>query len=669
MKAVALLLVLCSVHAFLPRIHNYNHLFSQNEGIRRCRSISGLSMVAQIDVPSFSNDVLLENVKGRTYAMKWDSTKGTFQPAAMQETMTQDSRFVSIIKSCFIPSGAITSDYYKYSMWRLAQRFVSATCSVFGTQALLLALGFKKEKIGIAAATTWVLKDALGKFSRIFWASKHGRKFDSDAKKWRFRSSILFATGNGLEILTYIVPSLFLLTAALANAMKQMAMLTSSATRNTIYKSFARKSDNIGDITAKGEAQIAVIDLVGMGAGIIISRAIGTSRHKISATFLLLSLIDLICIFNEIKSVVFTTLNFERSGMVLRHLLAVAKDKPIRDMCAVGSESGDDEECTATAVAMEDAVKVTDRNDFVTSSRNKWWQRINSAKEFVTKLRRSTSTVNSSHSSDQKTSNGNIFDNGGASEIDRQRPVATGTSSRKSLALTPAEVAAREPIFFPSRFAEDMFKSWSGLQVDADVLQGSMEVFRRSSISADSYNDDDGRIVSAKDRFIVTLDARIARSWADARRVELLFNPCASLRSVQGIPVVLSPQVLLHKDASPLDVFRAIVVVQWLIAQFEARSEPINASAVGAKLLQLAVEKRRNGTTTSSESMDVNVSAAYSKHMLPQLGLGSADLISLLRDANKYEHDNLPAILSLLQTAGWDTNKYTFGNLRTRVDW
>ena len=621
-------------------------------------------MVAQMDLPSFSNDVLIENVKGRTYAMKWDSTKGTFQPATMQETMTQDSRFVSIIKSCFIPSGAITSDYYKYSMWRLAQRFVSATCSVFGTQALLLALGFKKEKIGIAAATTWVLKDALGKFSRIFWASKHGRKFDSDAKKWRFRSSILFATGNGLEILTYIVPSLFLLTAALANAMKQMAMLTSSATRNTIYKSFARKSDNIGDITAKGEAQIAVIDLVGMGAGIIISRAIGTSRHKISATFLILSIIDLICIFNEIKSVVFTTLNFERSGMVLRHLLAVAKEKPIRDMCVVGSDSEDDEVCTATAVAMEEAVTVTDRNDFLSRSRNRWWQQINAAKEFITRLRRSASAKLSSNNGQEATSSGVL--SGGESKIDhRQRPVATGTSSRKSLALTPAEVAAREPIFFPSRFAEDMFKSWSGLQVDADVLQGSMEVFRRPT-SADNHNDD-GRMVSTQDRFIVTLDVRVARSWADARRVELLFNPCASLRSVKGVPVVLSPQVLLHKDASPLDVFRAIVVVQWLIAQFEARSEPINASAVGAKLLQLAVEKRRNGTS-SGEGVDVDL-AAYSKQILPQLGLGSADLISLLRDANKYEHDNLPAILSLLQTAGWDTNKYTFGNMRTRVDW
>jgi hypothetical protein len=54
------------------------------------------------------------------------------------------------------------------------------------------------------------MKDALGKLSRILWASKYGRKFDADAKQWRFLSSVFFAIGNGLEILTYMVPSLFL---------------------------------------------------------------------------------------------------------------------------------------------------------------------------------------------------------------------------------------------------------------------------------------------------------------------------------------------------------------------------------------------------------------------------------------------------------------------------
>lgn len=102
---------------------------------------------------------------------------------------------IKTLKYTFLPGGNLTHDYFIYSSWRILQRFLSATTSVFGTQSLLLALGVKQSKIGITAATSWVLKDALGKFSRIFWASKNGKLFDSDAKRWRFRSALLFAIG------------------------------------------------------------------------------------------------------------------------------------------------------------------------------------------------------------------------------------------------------------------------------------------------------------------------------------------------------------------------------------------------------------------------------------------------------------------------------------------
>ncbi len=55
-------------------------------------------------------------------------------------------------------------------------------------------------------------------------------------------------------------------------------MVTSSATRNTIYRSFAL-GENIGDITAKGEAQIAVVDMLGILSGILLSNIVGTCGH------------------------------------------------------------------------------------------------------------------------------------------------------------------------------------------------------------------------------------------------------------------------------------------------------------------------------------------------------------------------------------------------------
>jgi len=67
------------------------------------------------------------------------------------------------------------------------------------------------------------------------------------------------------------------------------------------YKSFSQSSDNIGDITAKGEAQTAVIDLLGMCLGIRISRSTNLAKAKIVMVFLVLSIVDLLCVYQEIR--------------------------------------------------------------------------------------------------------------------------------------------------------------------------------------------------------------------------------------------------------------------------------------------------------------------------------------------------------------------------------
>lgn len=181
-------------------------------------------------------------------------------------------------------------------------------------------------------------------------------------------ASLLYAAGNGLEIITYVFPASFLLIATCANCLKQISMLTSSATRNAIYRSFAAEKNNIGEISAKGEAQIAVVDLLGMTFGICLSHAVGTSRLSIGITYglalclscfaqpqlprpnlhsphhplttfsppraglpqlpdgvrsyLVLSSVDIFAIYQEIRSVVFKSLNFERTGIVLRQYIA-----------------------------------------------------------------------------------------------------------------------------------------------------------------------------------------------------------------------------------------------------------------------------------------------------------------------------------------------------------
>lgn len=214
----------------------------------------------------------------------------------------------------------VTPDYYSFTLWRFAQRCVSATIGVFGTSSLLFALGIRSGRIGEAAVISWVLKEGLGRVGKMVWAGSMGKDFDVDPKRWRYRSALLYAIGNGLEIVTQIFPASFLLFATAANSMKQVSMLTSSACRNAMYRSFGERSQNIANITAKGEAQIVVADLIGMATGIYLSRLIGASRIHVLGAYSILTVMDLFGVYMELRQVVFRSLNAERSSIVINRM-------------------------------------------------------------------------------------------------------------------------------------------------------------------------------------------------------------------------------------------------------------------------------------------------------------------------------------------------------------
>lgn len=226
-------------------------------------------------------------------------------------------RLLSFLSVAFVPTG-VTPNYYNFMQWRIFQRFVNANLNVFGTQSLLLGLGMKTtaSQLGaLSAALQYVMKDALGKVTRMVWASRMGNRFDSDAKRWRMRSAFCFAAGNGLEIATYIVPGLFLVLATLANCCKQVSMLTSSSTRSSIFNAFrdASRVENLADITAKGEAQVAIVDLAGIASGVSLSRlVVGTNVQSIVAVFALLQSLEIMCVYRQLRTVQYRVLNFER---------------------------------------------------------------------------------------------------------------------------------------------------------------------------------------------------------------------------------------------------------------------------------------------------------------------------------------------------------------------
>jgi hypothetical protein len=98
-----------------------------------------------------------------------------------------------------------------------------------------------------AAAYQWVLKDGLGQVGAILFASRFGKNFDADIKKWRFMSIAVLNLAFWVEITALACPQYFLAIASLANVFKNVCFMLSSASRASINYRFA-KSNNIADL-------------------------------------------------------------------------------------------------------------------------------------------------------------------------------------------------------------------------------------------------------------------------------------------------------------------------------------------------------------------------------------------------------------------------------------
>jgi hypothetical protein len=124
-----------------------------------------------------------------------------------------------------------------------------------------------------AAAYTWVLKDGIGQLGAILFASRYGRNFDEDIKKWRFMAMVALNISIYIEILTLKFPNHFLALASTANIGKNICFLLSAASRASINVQFAKRN-NIGDISGKSVSQFTASTLVGVSIGLLLSKMI-----------------------------------------------------------------------------------------------------------------------------------------------------------------------------------------------------------------------------------------------------------------------------------------------------------------------------------------------------------------------------------------------------------
>lgn len=248
------------------------------------------------------------------------SSQGTEVKALLRNST---ERVADFMWDLFLPKDAKTSvskDYFPYAQWYFVGSIASAASGVLSMQSLLYAIGLGAGSIPTAAAVNWVLKDGLGQFGGVMFASIVNNKYDADPKRWRTASALALDAAVLMEILTPLFPAYFLPIASLANVAKNISWLSASATRAGFHNSFAMK-ENLADVTAKAGSQSIASSIIGTGLGIGLSHITGASTVNVLGAFGVLSAVHIFSIYRSLSCVSLRTLNCQRLHLVASHFI------------------------------------------------------------------------------------------------------------------------------------------------------------------------------------------------------------------------------------------------------------------------------------------------------------------------------------------------------------
>ncbi|KAH6806507.1 root UVB sensitive protein of unknown function [Perilla frutescens var. frutescens] len=224
------------------------------------------------------------------------------------------------VRNLFLPR-EVSENYLEYVKWKFLHRVFSSALQVLATQAMFRAIGIGYSRsLPSAAALNWVLKDGLGRLSRCIYTASLASAFDTNLKRVRFSTSILFSMSIGVELLTPVFPTYFLLLATIANIAKQISLACYLSTGTAVHRSFAI-ADNLGEVSAKSQIQTVCFDNVGLLLAATFNILFRNNQRLLAAlTFVaypIFSAIDLFGIYQSLKHVHLQTLTKDRLELMM----------------------------------------------------------------------------------------------------------------------------------------------------------------------------------------------------------------------------------------------------------------------------------------------------------------------------------------------------------------
>ncbi|CAI0430766.1 unnamed protein product [Linum tenue] len=245
------------------------------------------------------------------------------------------------LRNVFIPK-RVTENYMQYVKWKLLHRVFSSALQVLATQAMFRAIGIGfSRSLPSAAAFNWVLKDGLGRLSRCIYTASLASAFDTNLKRVRFSTSVMFSLSIGVEMLTPVFPQYFLLLATVANIAKQISLACYLATSSAVHRSFA-VAGNLGEVSAKAQIQSVCFDSLGLLLAAILNLSFKNNPKLLTSLPFLVypffAAVDVFGIYQGLKHVHLQTLTKIYTSNIVQDRLEIILDTWIRSGCVPSPE-------------------------------------------------------------------------------------------------------------------------------------------------------------------------------------------------------------------------------------------------------------------------------------------------------------------------------------------
>jgi hypothetical protein len=265
------------------------------------------------------------------------SSSGPTRSATRPRWRTRPSSILArAARAALLPAGypaSVTPDYAAFQAWDSLQGLCSYVRGVPSSAAVLAGLGLGRAQAAggqaaaatpLSAMTTFFWRDAAAMAAGAALAS--AASLDAHAKQWRLAADAAASVALALDLASGVAgPAAFGPLVTAAGVARALCGVAGGATRAALTHHFSRGgggngggtgSGNAADVAAKEGTQEAAVTLVGMAAGLALSRLGARSPAAAAALWIALTILHFYANIRAVRALRLTTVNRARAEVV-----------------------------------------------------------------------------------------------------------------------------------------------------------------------------------------------------------------------------------------------------------------------------------------------------------------------------------------------------------------